>query len=291
MKIAIINDIHIGQALIYNGKVRAASNLMEDRFEMILSFIQQNHHPDLIVNLGDIIRSETIEQDLKRYHGQMNRLKNFSRILHVIGNHELKKMSLQDIQNIWLQQGMPQSTHGTLDIGAFLFVWLSFELNKNKKPYQATICDKQLQWLDTILKNNQKPCLIFSHYALDDQNLSGNFFYEAVDNRSKAALFLYNQEEVRKVICSSHSVKAVFQAHLHYFHVKVIKNIPFITCPAMGDNICGPEVEDNIPEIYTIIDLDANLFIAKSYSRNYCFAGYETNLSFNCNHAKHNEFC
>ena len=119
--------------------------------------------------------------------------------------------------------------------------------------------------------------VIFTHCAIDDHDVNGNFFYEASDNRSKKALFLENQQEIRKIISSSNSVIAVIQAHLHYFHTKKIDGIPYITCPAMGDNICGPNIKDNVPEIYTIFSFEKNRIVAKAFSGKYCFAGYEGN--------------
>jgi hypothetical protein len=89
---------------------------------------------------------------------------------------------------------------------------------------------------------------------------------------------LKNQAAIRNVIISSSHVKAVFQAHLHYFNVKQIRDVPYITCPAMGDNICGPEMHENIPEIYTIITIDESQLKVKTFSREYCFAGYEQSL-------------
>jgi hypothetical protein len=83
------------------------------------------------------------------------------------------------------------------------------------------------------------------------------------------------QYDIRKAISTSRHVVAVIQAHLHYFHAKKIDTIPYITCPAMGDNICGPNVKDNVPEIYTILSVDKGKVVAKAFSGKYCFAGYE----------------
>lgn len=135
-----------------------------------------------------------------------------------------------------------------------------------------------MKWLEDQLQRTNKSVLIFTHYAIDDHDTAGNFFYEAMDNRSKQALFLHNQGDVREVIESCQYVKAIFQAHLHYFHVNIAQNMLYITCPAMGDNICCPQATGNIPEIYTAIDLDKNKIIVKVYSEEYCFAGYQQNF-------------
>ena len=57
MKIAVVNDIHVGKTLEHKGRVRASSHLVEDA-PNFLKDIQQQHSPDALINLGDLIRSE-----------------------------------------------------------------------------------------------------------------------------------------------------------------------------------------------------------------------------------------
>lgn len=275
MKIAVVNDIHVGKALTHNGKVRASSHLIEDKLEGILQDIMQLHAPDLLVNLGDLIRSEGKEKDLKNY---LKLISHFSRmqspVIHLLGNHELKRMAVNELEKAWLGQGLRQKSFGSKMAGGFHLIWLGLELDP-KDPRVSFLPSEQLNWLEEKLQQSNQPTLIFLHCALDDHDTSGNFFYEAMDNKSKKALFLHNQEAVRNVIAASPHVKAVFQAHLHYFNVKMINHVPYITCPAMGDNICGPQVNDNIPEIYTTVTIDKQRLTVKAFSGKYCFAGYE----------------
>lgn len=64
MKIAIVNDIHVGKCLEHNGKVRASSHLVEDMLKGFLQGIISEHTPDALVNLGDLIRSEGREYSM-----------------------------------------------------------------------------------------------------------------------------------------------------------------------------------------------------------------------------------
>lgn len=108
------------------------------------------------------------------------------------------------------------------------------------------------------------------------ENVLHGFLEELIKRHSPdAALFLENHREIREMIFSGNSVIGVVQAHLHYFHTKKIDGIPYITCPAMGDNICGPNIKDNVPEIYTIFSFEGSRVMVKAFSGNYCFAGYE----------------
>lgn len=185
-------------------------------------------------------------------------------------------MLLEDVENAWHDYGFTQKSYGYKEIDDFTLIWLGLELDPKDHRIRS-LSSEQLCWLRDMLKQAKQPTIIFTHCAIDDHDVNGNFFYEASDNRNKGALFLKNQGEIREIIATSGHVLAVLQAHLHYFHAKEIDGIPYITCPAMGDNICGPNIRDNVPEIYTILSCERDQIVAKAFSGKYCFAGYEGN--------------
>lgn len=275
MKIAVVNDIHVGKCLEHHGKVRASSHLVEEMLKRFLQGIVRQHEPDVLVNLGDLIRNEEKESDLTRYQRLIADFQDIKcPVIHLVGNHELKKMSLAEIEHIWQQSSFDQKSYGCRNMGHFRLIWVGLEPDSHDHKIRR-LPSEQLNWLKDQLSQVKHPTVIFTHCAIDDHNVNGNFFYEAADKRNKATLFLENQEEIRSIINESNCVIAVLQAHLHYFHTKVIDGIPYITCPAMGDNICGPHVVDNVPEIYTILTFENQRIIAKAFSGKYCFAGYE----------------
>ncbi len=275
MKIAIVNDIHAGKCLEHEGQIRASSHLVEDLLNDFLHQIILQQSPDAVINLGDLIRSEERELDIKRYRGSISNFEQIkSPVIHLLGNHELKKMRIEDVEQTWKECGFDQKSYGRREIGDFTLIWLGLELD-SKNPKIRRLPSAQLNWLREQLKHSNRPTLIFTHCAIDDHNVSGNFFYEATDDRNKTGLFLENQAEIRRVISASNCVVAVLQAHLHYFHAKKIDGISYITCPAMGDNICGPNVKNNMPEIYTVLSFENDQFAVKAFSGKYCFAGYE----------------
>lgn len=277
MKIAIVNDIHVGKSLEHNGKVRASSHLVEDMLKGFLQEIISEHTPEALVNLGDLIRSEGRELDVTKYRRLLSNFESIKcPVFHLLGNHELKNMLLDDVEKAWHDYGFTQKSYGYKKTGDFTLVWLGLELD-SKDHRVRSLPSEQLHWLKDLLKQIKQPTIVFTHCAIDDHDVNGNFFFEASNNRNKSALFLKNQEEIREVIATSSHVLAVLQAHLHYFHAKEIDGIPYITCPAMGDNICGPNIRDNVPEIYTILSVERDRIVAKAFSGKYCFAGYEGN--------------
>lgn len=267
MRIAIVNDIHIGKPFIERGQMRAASHLVSNKLHKLFLYIQKKHSPDLVVNLGDLIRSESRESDLYLYKKSLDFFDLFPcEIIHLIGNHEIKQMTISDIKNFWKKKGFSQDVFGMHKLGGLQFFWLG--MNESfQGPWH--IPEEQLIWLDEMLSKNSLPSLLFVHLAIDDHDVSGCFF------PNYPSFFPKNQKKVRDILLKYPHVKAVFQAHVHYFHVQYRKSLPFISLPAMVENVCGPDITDNFPEVYTILDWTNERFLVKCYSREYCFSGLE----------------
>jgi len=271
MKILIVADIHAGKPLERNDFMRSASHKAVDILPTLFQEIIEQHNPDCVVNLGDLIRSESKKEDHDRYLKVFRYFKCFDvPVIHLIGNHELKTHSTLEIEKFWAEEGVSQKSFGVHTFGETSFIWLGLEKLKAEKEI-LKVPDDQLIWLQKTLKSLSTPCLIFIHVPFDEQNVEGNFF--ATPDTSP--LFCANQKEIQACLISHHPIRAIFQAHLHYFHLKWIKHIPFFTIPSMSENLCGPKVRDNFPEIYTIVDLSADHLTVNCYSQEYCFAGVE----------------
>lgn len=275
MKIAIVNDIHVGPPLQFKELMRASSHLVEQKLQDLLHYIQNTHQPDLVVNLGDLIRSQNRESDVSLYQKLIPFFRTLQTpSLHLVGNHELKCNSVETIESLWENHGYLQKSYGSLEINGHLIVWLGLEI-RDTHYKRRVVPDEQVVWLQEKLQQTQKPVYLFTHTPFDDHDVTGNFFYETFDARNTQGFFLENGNHLREIVATCPYVKAVFQAHLHYFHCKMIGSVPFITCPALGDNICGPNAQDNVPEIYTIVQANNSRLNIKAYSREFCFAGLE----------------
>ena len=281
MKIAIINDVHVGKPLECKGVIRAASHLAQEALPRLLKKIVQLHQPDLIVNLGDLIRSESKEYDLKLYRQALVPFQSLNcPVLHLLGNHDIKQMSTSEVEKLWQAAGFQQKSYGIQEINGLAIIWLGIACQPERE-YKHTLPEIQVDWLRDTLRQLKMPALIFTHCAIDDQDVNGNFFYEGYELKDKRGFFLENYPAIQTLISDSNSVLMVIQAHLHYFHSKLIDQVPYITCPAMGDNICGPTSSEHIPDIYTLLTLTPELSVLKAYAQEYCFAGceYATNLN------------
>lgn len=281
MKIAILNDVHIGKPLERGQIVRAASHLAEYCLPKLMDHIEKQHAPDLYINLGDLIRSEDKSEDSLRYQQAIQHFTRIKRpVLHLLGNHDIKHMSPHDVEAIWKKNGFSQKSFGAREMNGFMLIWLGMHYQPGY-PFKHCLPHEQLTWLGNTLQNADKPCVVFTHCAVDDQDVSGNFFYEGYEAKDKRGFFLENYEEIQRVISGCPFVKIVVQAHLHYFHAKIINKVPYVTCPAMGDNICGPTISHHMPEIYSLLTLAGSEMVFKSFSRDYCFAGSEFKMRKN----------
>lgn len=283
MKIAIVNDVHAGKPLMYGDVIRSYSNIVLDTFEEFLKNIVSIHRPDILVNLGDLIRSENKNLDISRYRSMMKCFKSIELpIVHLLGNHEIKTLNPAEVKEMWDEFGFDQNDYGYRTLAGYKIIWLGLSEDKNSAQ-KYFLPAEQINWLEEALVQSTQPVIIFLHTPVDDHNVCGNFFYEALDKRRKHLLFMNNQAEIRKLIQVRNNIIAVFQAHLHYFHIQILNEIPFITCPAMADNLCGAYALTHTPDIYTIVDLHEKHLSVKAYSKEFCFAGYEQTLCSKCN--------
>lgn len=275
MKIAIINDVHTGKPLVRDNKMRAASHLAEDALPLVLNHIITQHAPDLLVNLGDLIRSENREMDRLGYQQSIHHFSHINcPVLHILGNHELKCLSAQEIEAIWNHAGFLQRSYGVKECEGITLIWIGMEyqpahLIKHKLP------GAQLAWLEKTLQQLKQPAILFTHCAIDGHDVSGNYFYEGHVDKNTHGFFLENYEDIQRLISACKHVQMVAQAHMHYFHSKIIDKVPYVTCPAMGDNICAPTVDEHMPEIYSLLTISDTQLALKAFSREYCFAGAE----------------
>lgn len=275
MKIAFINDIHVGKDAVKDGHVRAASSKAFSYLPSVINQIKK-HLPDLLVDLGDLIRSESVSEDFRNYEKTLNIFESFEKpVIHLLGNHEVKQLKVEDIKSIWQKQGIEQEVFGSRVVNGIKCIWLDFEQEKNAQGIRTTLPQTRLDWLDEELSKDKTPVIILSHYVLTDQNLDGNFYFEKPLN----IFGEYNNKEVVLAILKKHRhILSVFSAHTHELHFKVVDNIPHITLPAMVENIAAPETNDNFPEVYTIVNIEEKIITVKCYSRQYCFTTLEIKI-------------
>lgn len=225
MKFGIISDIHLGPRAFWNGKKRTIhKTLRKDLRNAIKIFNKENL--SFVINLGDIIAGKSSRKDsrnIKKGKRFLEKIK--TPTYNVIGNHEIKNLSLDRVINL-LRQKKP---YYSFEKDNYHFIILYTPSNQNKS---LSIDKEQLNWLRNNLSKTNKKTVIFSHYSLADQNLKGNPWFEGASE----FCLVKNRKEVRKIIEKSKKVVAVINGHLHWNNQKIHKGVPYFTIQSLVEN-------------------------------------------------------
>ncbi len=244
-KIVVFADLHyfgddIKTALFNTEKklVQYAEPLLER-----LSGILQSQ--DLCINLGDIIQDTNDKQkDIDCLQYMFQKVKNLPCPCYsVLGNHDLKMMdTVAEVESI---VGHP-STFST-DWNGYHLVFLTTELRHAlglgrggifKTQYMS---DDTLLWLQNDLANNTLPCLVFTHFALAEDE-------EIAD----PCLFMANRQKVKDILKKDKHLKAVFTGHQHITKTHKEDGITYYVLGSM--TACGEQ--KGVPDgVYFELDL------------------------------------
>lgn len=244
MRFAIVSDLHYGyRDYEYKGVYRKLSSQSRRLLTDAVNDLRTNHHPDFIVNLGDIIEDEARDLDLKKIAECRAILDTAGcPIYHISGNHEQWGLSQSEItSSLGLDNLFYKITHDRLDF-YFLFS------HNHPKGDPITIDQEQIEWLRTSLQDSSREALIFVHHPLTDMDLTGNFWFE----NAEAWALIYNRAEVRTLLESTSKIRAVFNGHMHWHHQQTINKIPYITLQSMIENYNGTGIPAGC---YAVIDI------------------------------------
>lgn len=223
MKIIVFSDVHYFSADMET----AIFNKTEKRVEYSLPMLDEitekaNTDPkaDLAVNLGDLIQDTTEHDgDIKALGFMFERLKRIKCPCYsILGNHDLKMMdSVEEVEKL-----LGYKSTYSLNKGGWHLVFLTTEVRPELGTgrggcYKAQyLSDEHLKWLAEDLSKNTLPCLIFTHYALaEDESVSDE------------CMFMKNRASVKEIINSNKNVKAVFSGHLHKSDMITENGIPY----------------------------------------------------------------
>lgn len=227
MKIAIIADLHLGSTPLKRGDhVRSASHVVAKNAAKLFSKIE-GASPDLVVDMGDLIRSQDEDTDIVNYKQALSYFQPFAtKVIHMIGNHEVKKLNEEAILKLWKEVKYEEAACGTREVSGIQIVWVSFTNVTIDNGTEAYMPKEQLTWLEERLTSS-KPTILFTHYPLEGSDFSGNFLFDKEFNRFG---HYNNSNEILEVLAKASNLKAVFSCHSHWIDSKIINNVPFIPC-------------------------------------------------------------
>lgn len=238
MKLLLLTDIHAWADTNYpNRKWAAYINCFGSTFESsVLALQEAARLVDIVVNLGDFIHQTSREDDITQYKSWIKLLDSLGKpVLHVAWNHDLVYLEREILASLWYTERL----YYFRDIGGYRHIVLDGNREGNKngiiidRNQRYRFDEAQLVWLQTVLNESNTACIVYSHFPIDDQDLSQNYYWP--ENPEERA-FPLGYREVRWILEKSEKVIAVFSGHTHFSHRITIWGIEYFTVGSFAEN-------------------------------------------------------
>jgi 3',5'-cyclic AMP phosphodiesterase CpdA len=229
--LALISDIHFGPEARFGGKLRKLTSQAPALAQAFVERMNREVKPDVIVNLGDDIEDESREADSARYRACIDVLKGaHAELVHVAGNHDLIHLTPSDLLEAWGRADQSE-LYSSFDRGGVHVVVLH---TRERKDLDVSVGPAQLEWLAADLKAAAgSPVIVLMHHSAADQDLRGNRWFEGHPN-----ICLVRERRAMRSLFEAHGrVLAVFNGHLHWNHLDVIRGIPYVTLQSLIENL------------------------------------------------------
>ncbi|HLV21014.1 MAG TPA: metallophosphoesterase [Polyangiaceae bacterium] len=248
MRVALISDAHFGPPAYYAGKLRKLTHRAEELTRRFVRRMNEVERPELVVNLGDVIEDESRERDLEAYSRFIDVLSGLeARVVHVAGNHDQVHLGDDDLRRLWKHEG---ELFYSFDQGDFHFVVLrTVEI----RDTAVHLPSEQLLFVEADLAKTTRPTVVLMHHPASEQVLAGNRWFERAPHLCRVA----ERRALRSVIERSGKVVAVFNGHVHWNHLDVVRGIPYVTVQSLIENL-----DDDAPgrpaAAYAVCDLETH---------------------------------
>ena len=211
---AIITDIHYG--FDSGAKFGSKAPRLMQAFEKAVA----RHKPDFGVDIGDRVSTTSGERDtknmetLQQYFNRMT-----TPVHHVMGNHDLSRLSRQENERI---TGGPASSYSN-NVGDFHFVFWNPDMKPTAQGWKIT--EDDLNWLKNDLAQTSRKTILFSHIPLDHEDKADPHPYENILSRFHYA----DSDNIRKVLEDTGNVMLCMNGHVHRNHHSHINGIHYIS--------------------------------------------------------------
>jgi len=102
MKFAFITDIHIGNYRPERGIYRKVTPLAPKLLEQFVQTMNEEFHPDFVVQGGDLIEDTNRDADRSNMHMGLAILSRLHcPVYHLVGNHEMKYLTRTDLKKLF----------------------------------------------------------------------------------------------------------------------------------------------------------------------------------------------
>jgi Icc protein len=217
--------------------------------ELIAGFVRRMRdevNPDVVINLGDVLEDESPELDRQRYAHFVAMLREIGKpVLHVAGNHDTINLRVEELCAMWGTASEPTYSR---DYDGVHFAVLRTVEHYRKRIELPT---EQIRWLEQDLASTKLPSIVLMHHPASEMRLDGNRWFEG---RPQFCL-VEERAALRDVIEKSGKVVAVFNGHVHWNHLDIIRGIPYVTMQSLIENL-DDDAPGRAAAAYAVCDLD-----------------------------------
>ncbi len=228
--LGLVTDLHFGPEAHFQGRLRKLTARAGELTADFVDRMNRQVRPDLVVNLGDDIEDESPAADTARYAECQGILRTSSaELVNVAGNHDTVHLSAAHLRTSW---GLPAegALYSSFERKGYRFIVLHTE---ERKDHHVSVGEVQLAWLAEELKAHVGPVVILMHHSAADQDLRGNPWFD----KAPHICLVRERRRIRALLESHGNVVAVFNGHLHWNHLDVIKGIPYVTVQSLIENL------------------------------------------------------
>jgi Icc protein len=230
LRLGFVTDVHFGPDTRHEGKLRklchAAPALLDDAVRRLDEILVGPD--DLLVNLGDDVEDVWRDQDLAQYTAVQAALRRARcEVVNVAGNHDQVYLTEDDLRRAWCRDG---PLYYSLDRGGLHLVVLR---TIERSGVDISVEPEQLAWLRADLAAGQGPAVVLMHHSAAEQDTSDSRWFAGAPHIA----LVRERAELRRIFEQSGRVRAVFNGHLHWNHLDVIRGIPYVTLQSLIENI------------------------------------------------------
>lgn len=256
LKVITLADMHIGSNLL--------TSFRRQGFETLNKFVEiinRNFKPDCVIELGDRVLSLNLEEDKSNSIKLLNILENIhAPVFYLLGNHDIEEMSVKENEEIYNCSFANRIEY----INNFRLLLLNTQ-DPVVEKIGGSISEEQIKWIRSKLIIKNTPTIVFSHQAIDDQEIISNINFSKIPKLA----FVRNKNTLRDIFNSSQNVLAVINGHLHWSNVWIKFNVPYISMPSFietwGEN---KKVTGAFSEIVIRTDgIDISFYIINPFLR------------------------
>ena len=227
-RIAVVADVHHGRDTATK-RGTAALGLLERFVDRV-----NGGGFDAVIDLGDRISDEAAERDLVLQRDVAQRFRRLGNIPrhHVIGNHDIAKLSVDD--NAAALDAL-LSTCAVVIGDIRVAFWQPDVSVTHERGFHLAPGD--LAGLEALLNADDRPTLLVSHVPLSGHAQTGNYYFERNPGHATYA----EVADIRTVLANAPCPLVAIAGHVHWNTLTTVGGTPHLTLQSLTETFTAGE--------------------------------------------------